>query len=188
MTDWKLMYKNNTIETIKATYFWLLQWNFPGWIWKGKSECKNQKQSTILNLRMQLENICLCKDLKSQNKTEFVFISGPIVTSLLIKQDLCNLPNLQEYLKIKKKATGKVFKDSKSFLELRYLAQWKRNSWENLFKDQNIFSSVIISSLLITFSHDNVLILLGENWGWSPSGIEGLSGQRPASGKGQVDA
>ena len=33
-----------------------------------------------------------------------------IITSLLIKQDPCNLPNLQEYLKTEKKATGKVFK------------------------------------------------------------------------------
>ena len=48
------------------------------WIlWKGKTECKNQKQSTILNLRMQLESSCLCKDLKSHNKTDFVLISGP---------------------------------------------------------------------------------------------------------------
>ena len=62
-----------------------------------------------------------------------------IITSLLIKQDLCNQPNLQEYLKTENKATGKVFKDSQSFLELRYLAQWRRNSWENFFKDQSIF-------------------------------------------------
>ena len=62
-----------------------------------------------------------------------------IITSLLIKQDLCNQPNLQEYWKTENKATGKVFKDSQSFLELRYLAQWRRNSWENLFKDQSIF-------------------------------------------------
>ena len=32
-----------------------------------------------------------------------------IITPLLIKKDLCNLPNLQEYLKIEKTATGKVF-------------------------------------------------------------------------------
>ena len=48
-----------------------------------------------------------------------------IIASLLIKQDLCNQPNLQEYLKTEKKATGKVFKGSQSFLELRYLAQWR---------------------------------------------------------------
>ena len=50
--------------------------NFPGYYGKGKVNAKTQKQSTILYLRMQLENICLCKGLKSQNKTEFVFISG----------------------------------------------------------------------------------------------------------------
>ena len=32
------------------------------------------------------------------------------------------------------------------------------------------------------------LILLGDTSGWSPLGLEGISGQRPASGKGQVDA
>ena len=42
------------------------------------------------------------------------------ITSLLIKQYICNL---QEYLKTEKKATGKVLKDSQSFLELKYLAQ-----------------------------------------------------------------
>ena len=31
-----------------------------------------------------------------------------IITFLLIKQDLCNLPNLQKYLKPDKKASGKV--------------------------------------------------------------------------------
>ena len=45
-----------------------------------------------------------------------------MITSLLIKQDLCYLPNLQEYLKTENKATGKVFKGSQSFLELRNLA------------------------------------------------------------------
>ena len=34
-----------------------------------------------------------------------------LITSLLLKQDLSNLPNLQEYLKTEKKAIGKVFKD-----------------------------------------------------------------------------
>ena len=43
----------------------------------GKNWMQKPKQSPILNLRMQLEIICLCKDLQSQNKTEFVFISGP---------------------------------------------------------------------------------------------------------------
>ena len=94
----------------------------------GKTECKNQKQLTILNLRMQLENICLCKYLESQNKTLYSLVVPDnkvrsIITSLLIKQDLCNQPNLQEYWKTENKATGKVFKDSQSFLELRYLAQ-----------------------------------------------------------------
>ena len=64
-----------------------------------------------------IRNICSYKDLKSQNKTEFVSLVVPDnkvrinITSLLIKQDLCNLPNLQEYLKTEKKATGKAFKD-----------------------------------------------------------------------------
>ena len=93
-----------------------------------KTDCKNQKQSTILNLRIKLENICLCKDLKSHNKTMYSLVVPDnkvksIIASLLIKQDLCNQPNLQEYLKTENKATGKVFKDSQSFLELRYLAQ-----------------------------------------------------------------
>ena len=42
----------------------------------GENWMQKPKQSTMLNLRMQLEDMCLWKDLKSQNKTEFVFISG----------------------------------------------------------------------------------------------------------------
>ena len=69
------MYKNSNYRNYllflntSVKFSWIL--------WMGKTEGKNPKQSTILNLRMQLENICLCKDLKSQNKTELVFISGP---------------------------------------------------------------------------------------------------------------
>ena len=76
---------------------------------------------------MQLENICLCKDLKSPKKLNLYSLVVPnnkvrtIITSLLIRQDLCNL---QEYLKIENTATGKVFKDSQCFLELRYLAHF----------------------------------------------------------------
>ena len=36
-------------------------------------------------------------------------------------------------------------------------------SWENLFKDQSNFSLVIISLILITFSADFVLIMVGRN-------------------------
>ena len=43
----------------------------------GENWMQKPKQSTILNLPMQLEDMWLWKDLKSQNKTEFVFISGP---------------------------------------------------------------------------------------------------------------
>ena len=39
----------------------------------------------------------------------------------------------------------------------------QRMSSENLFKDQGIFSLVIILSILITVSLDNVRILSGEN-------------------------
>ena len=38
-----------------------------------------------------------------------------------------------------------------------------RASWENLIKDQSIFSLVVMLFLLITFSLDNVWILLREN-------------------------
>ena len=48
-------------------------------------------------------------------------------------------------------------------------------SWENLFKDQGIFSLVIILLILITVSLDNVRILSGENWCWSLLGLKGLS-------------
>ena len=43
----------------------------------GENWMQKSKQSTVLNLRMQLEDMWLWKDLKSQHKTEFVFISGP---------------------------------------------------------------------------------------------------------------
>ena len=50
-------------------------------------------------------------------------------------------------------------------------------SWENLIKDQSILSSkVIIFLILLTSSHDNVWISLGENWCWSLLGLlKGLS-------------
>ena len=47
-------------------------------------------------------------------------------------------------------------------------------SWENLKKDHGIFTLVIILLILITFSFDNVWIFLGENWCWSPLGLNGL--------------
>ena len=45
-------------------------------------------------------------------------------------------------------------------------------SWENLIKDLAIFSMVITLLILITLSLDNVWILLGENWCWSPFGLK----------------
>ena len=42
-----------------------------------------------------------------------------------------------------------------------------RISWENLIKDQGIFSLVITLLILITISLDNLWISLGENWCWS---------------------
>ena len=42
-----------------------------------------------------------------------------------------------------------------------------RISWENLIKDQGIFSLVIILYILTTVSLDNVWISLGENCCWS---------------------
>ena len=47
-------------------------------------------------------------------------------------------------------------------------------SWENLFKDQGIFSLVIILLILITVSLDNGRILSGENWCWSLLRLKGL--------------
>ena len=72
------MYKNSNYRNYKDHLF-LIASVKSSWILcmdGAKTECKNQNQSTILNLRMQLKNICLCKDLKSQNITEIVFISG----------------------------------------------------------------------------------------------------------------
>ena len=45
------------------------------------------------------------------------------------------------------------------------------NSWENLLKDQIILPEVIILFILINFSFNHVLILLGENWCWSLLGL-----------------
>ena len=41
-------------------------------------------------------------------------------------------------------------------------------------KDQGIFSLVIILSVLLTLSLENVLIMWGENWCWSLLGLKGL--------------
>ena len=49
-----------------------------------------------------------------------------------------------------------------------------RISGENLMKDQDIFSLVIILSVLLTLSLENVWIMLGENWCWSLLGLKGL--------------
>ena len=46
-----------------------------------------------------------------------------------------------------------------------------RISWENLIKDQSIFSLVIILLTLITIFLGNIWILLGENWCWSLLGL-----------------
>ena len=47
-------------------------------------------------------------------------------------------------------------------------------SWENLLKDQSIFSLMITLLILVTFSRDCVLILFGENWCWSVLRLKGL--------------
>ena len=47
-------------------------------------------------------------------------------------------------------------------------------SWENLIKDQSIFSSVIILLILITLPLDCLLISSGESWCWSLVGLKGL--------------
>ena len=51
-----------------------------------------------------------------------------------------------------------------------------RISWENLIKDQDNFSVVIILLILTPLSLDHVRILLGENWCWSLLGLKGLNG------------
>ena len=50
-----------------------------------------------------------------------------------------------------------------------------RISWENLIKDQGIFSLVIILLILIASSLNNIWILLGENWSWSLLVLKGLT-------------
>ena len=50
-----------------------------------------------------------------------------------------------------------------------------RISWENLIKDQSISFVFIILLILLTFSIDDVLIWLGENWCWSLLGLQGLT-------------
>ena len=47
-----------------------------------------------------------------------------------------------------------------------------KNYWKNLFKEQSIFPQVIILYILITFSLDFVLMLLGENRYWSLLGLK----------------
>ena len=49
-----------------------------------------------------------------------------------------------------------------------------RISWENLIKDRDIFSLLIILLILITICLDNLWISLGENWCWSLLGLKGL--------------
>ena len=72
------MYKSSNYGNYKGNLFLIalvkliLLYTMDGENWMQKP-----KQSTILNLRMQLEDMWLWKDLKSQHKTEFVFISGP---------------------------------------------------------------------------------------------------------------
>ena len=43
-----LMYTSNTIETIKATYLWLLQWKFPGYYGKRKLNAKTKSNRQYL--------------------------------------------------------------------------------------------------------------------------------------------
>ena len=49
-----------------------------------------------------------------------------------------------------------------------------KNSWENLGQDQSIFPLVVNLVILITFTLDDLLMLLGENWCWSLLGPKGL--------------
>ena len=55
-----------------------------------------------------------------------------------------------------------------------YTSPWTI-SWENLIKDQSIFSMVIILLILITLSLDSVWILLGENCWWSLLALKGFT-------------
>ena len=50
-----------------------------------------------------------------------------------------------------------------------------KNSWENLVYDQSILPLVINLVILITFTLDDLLMLLGENWCWSLLGPKGRS-------------
>ena len=50
-----------------------------------------------------------------------------------------------------------------------------KNSWENLVKDQSILPLVINLIILITFTLDDLLMLLGENWCWSLLGPKRLT-------------
>ena len=50
-----------------------------------------------------------------------------------------------------------------------------RISWEDVIKDHDMLSLVIILLILITLSLDNVWILLGENWCWSLLALKGLT-------------
>ena len=47
-------------------------------------------------------------------------------------------------------------------------------SWENLFKQQDSFSLVIISLILVTCTCYNALMWWGEIWCWSLLGLKGL--------------
>ena len=53
------------------------------------------------------------------------------------------------------------------FSRLSFIHFCKKLSWENLFKDQSIFLLLINFLILTTFSLDNILKLLWENWFWS---------------------
>ena len=58
-------------------------------------------------------------------------------------------------------------------------------SWENLIKDQSIFSMVIILLILIALSLDSVWILLGETCCWSLLALKGLKQLRRGSSDGK---
>ena len=49
-----------------------------------------------------------------------------------------------------------------------------KNSWENLVHNQSIFPLVINLVILINFTLDDLLMLLGEHWCWSLLGPKGL--------------
>ena len=65
-----------------------------------------------------------------------------------------------------------------AFPVVRIFNKFRDTAPLTLIKDHGIFSLVIILLILITLSLDNVWILLGENWCWSPLTHKGLIASR----------